>query len=87
MTPKAKAETLVKLYGATMEVDRTGETSRVAIEAPLGQVWLCSEVHELVDSVNKPYANDWQDLLQRMGWGLKACPYGAACEWCNPTDD
>lgn len=86
MTLKA-VQKVVASYGATMEIDRTGDSVTTLIAAPAGSVWLGAGVHELVDSVFKPFAPDWNDMLDRMSFGLGECPDGADCEWCNHQED
>jgi hypothetical protein len=56
------------------------------LHIPPGHIWLCDDIHELVDETNQPWKPDYADLLDRMRYGIAPCP-DADCEWCHPEQD
>lgn len=69
--------------GATVEDEKIGDSHSCRVEAPLGYVWVSDNLHEFVDSSWKPWKPDYADLLSRVSYGIKPCPLGENCEWCN----
>ena len=52
------------------------------VEAPKGHYWCEGGVHELVDETHQPWKPDYEDLLNRMAFGISPCT-DADCDWCN----
>ncbi len=75
-----------KALGAKVEDDKCGNTHECRVEAPPGKRWACSDIHELIDSTNRPWKPDYADLLSRMAYGVEDCP-DADCEWCHPDPE
>lgn len=69
--------------GATITDEKIGDSHTCSVEAPTGMIWAIGDLHEIVDSSYRPWKPDYSDLLQRMSHGVKPCPYGEKCEWCN----
>lgn len=69
--------------GAIVTDEKIGESHTCSVESPKGMVWAASETHEFVDSSYRPWKPDYSDLMARMSYGVKPCPYYDDCEWCN----
>jgi hypothetical protein len=67
--------------GATVVDGRDGRTHSCRVEAPAGYVWAGCDVHELTEWAYVPWKPDYDDLIERMGHGIKRCE-DAHCEWC-----
>jgi len=74
-----------KELGASVTKERQGDTVVVYVTAPKGKRWE-HELHEFVDSVHYMWPNDYDDLLQRMSYGLEECD-DPQCEWCHPSEN
>lgn len=71
--------------GAKIEVDRSGLSLDIRVEAPHGKVWSDWDLHELVSSISIgpwSYVPAWKDMYERMAAGVKPCAT-ENCEWCN----
>lgn len=64
--------------GATVVDDIVGLTHECRVEAPQGFHW-ADGVHEFVDCCYTPWKPDYQDLLDRMSYGVEPCD--DQCEW------
>lgn len=86
MTTLTDVKKLAKQLGAKVEDDKTGYTHECRVEAPHGKRWKCREVHEIIDSTNRPWKPGYADMLDNMKFGLEECPDKQNCEWCYPED-
>jgi len=68
--------------GATVEDEKVGNHHECRCEAPHRFKWAGDDLHELIDSTNRPWKPDYADMLSRMSYGLKPCD-DVDCEWCN----
>jgi hypothetical protein len=75
-------KSLAKAVGATVEYDRGFGHNELRVEAPHGHVWKCADIHELVDSSRQPWTPDFDDVAQRMNYGVAKCET-PNCEWCS----
>lgn len=73
---------VAKKMGAKVTQDKDGNTWECRVEAPNKTIWCCSDIHEIISSSFKPWKPDYQDLLDRMKYGLAKCK-DDECEWCN----
>ena len=78
-------------FGGKFEVNVDGpEVIDVEADAPDGYVWKCDELHFLVGhDEHGPRRDVWQDMLDRMSWGVEVCPFGTCdcCGWGVVVDD
>ena len=81
MTTLAKVRALAKQLGATVEDEKIGNHHECRVEAPHRKKWSEGDVHELLDSANRPWKPDYEDLISRMNYGLEDCV--GPCEWCD----
>lgn len=87
MTAREKVLKLAARMGAVVTLNDTGRRWVATVDAPDGQLWSCSGCHCLVGQQwdGEPRVNVWQDLLDRMLYGLDQCS-DPECECCNNTD-
>ncbi len=81
-----KLKALAHKLGATIVDDKIGDTHECTAEAPHGKVWSCDGgLHMLVACAYRPWKPDYEDLHERMEYGLEDCP-DPECEWCHPDE-
>jgi hypothetical protein len=72
-------------FGAEVEVNESGGSVSVTVDAPDGKVWRSSGTHAISASCLKgpdgPTEESVKDLLERMAMGLDDCP-NEDCEDC-----
>lgn len=73
---------LAAKLGVKVEDDKCCCTHECRVEAPRRKVWKCGGIHELIDYTNQPWKPDYDDILNRMNYGLEDCT-DPDCEWCN----
>jgi len=81
MTTLKEVRAVAKRFGAKLEDDKCGNTHECRIEAPHRKRWACDSIHEIISSGNRPWKPDYDDLLDRMNYGLEDCV--GECEWCD----
>lgn len=84
MSTLAQAKKVANKFKATLVDQKVGYAHECCCEAPKGHIWKCDGLHELVDSANRPWKPDYQDLIDRMNYGVEKCEV-SDCEWCNET--
>lgn len=67
--------------GAMVEDDMCGSAHECRVEAPRGFTW-AHGLHEFVDAAYRPWKPDYEDILERMAFGVKPCE-DPECEWCH----
>jgi len=70
-----------KKLNASVEDDKSFGFHECRVEAPKGYIWV-DGVHEFVDSTHEPWKPDYEDLINRMSFGVVKCD-DPDCEWCN----
>lgn len=78
-----KLKALAVKLGATVEVDRIGDTVSCDVFSPPGKFWCEGSTHILCEHAYLPWKPDYAELISRMGYGLEDCT-DAECEWCHP---
>jgi hypothetical protein len=73
------------LIGATVVDDKAYGTHECTVEAPHRYRW-ADGLHMFVDCTNQPWKPDYQDLLDRMSYGIEPCT-DPECDWCNSDED
>lgn len=83
MATLQQAKKVAEKFKATLVDDKSGNHHECRCEAPKGFVWKCDgTIHELIDSCYRPWKPDYQDLIDRMNYGIEKCEE-INCEWCN----
>lgn len=82
MTTLKQVKSLALKFGAKVEDDKCGNTHECRVEAPYRKQWACDEIHELIACAYRPWKPDYQDVLDRMNYGLIDCT-DPDCEWCT----
>ena len=86
MTTLASVKKAARAIGARVEDDRAGYTHECRVEAPRGMIWSCADIHELISAAYRPWKPDYQDLLDRMAYGVEKCD-DPECDWCHDLPD
>lgn len=79
---------MAERLGATIDIERNAVWGfwTACAEAPDQHVWCSDDIHELV-SRGDTAGDAWADLVDRMGYGIRPCPYLLlGCEWCQPEE-
>ena len=83
MSTLKEAKKIAAKFNATLIDDKNGNFHTCRCEAPTRHKWKCDNIHELVDETNRPWKPDYQDMIDRMNYGIEPC-LDDDCEWCNP---
>lgn len=81
MTTLKQVKKAAAALGAIVEEDKCEYSHECRVTAPHRKIW-CDGVHEFVDCANRPWKPDYEDLLNRMSYGLEDC-IDPDCDWCN----
>ena len=68
--------------GSILSDWKTGNSHTCEVEAPPGQLWKASGTHSLVAAAYRPWKPDYQDLKERVAYGIEPCT-DPGCEWCS----
>lgn len=82
MSTLAKAKKVAAGFKATLVDEKIGHAHECRCEAPKGHIWSSDFIHELIDSSNQPWKPDYQNMIDRMNYGVEKCEV-IDCEWCN----
>lgn len=74
-----------KRLGASVTMEKHGDSYRCGVEAPAGYKWGCDDIHEIVDWSYAPWKPDYEDILSRMKYGVEKCE-DEDCDWCHPEE-
>lgn len=84
---KRELKKLCDELGLNMAVVDENIYRTLTVTVPDGKIFMCDEIHEMVDVCYKPWHPDYEDMLNRVRHGmLEDCPY-TDCEWCNGDDE
>lgn len=79
-----EVKTIASFIGAKVEDDKVGHTHECRVEAPHRKRWSCCGIHELIASAYIPWKPDYNDIIERMEYGLEDCV--GECEWCDEVE-
>lgn len=61
---------MAAMVDATVEVTHVGSATFLEVRAPRGMKWNEGGALTLVDVAEKPWKNDYKDVMSRMSYGL-----------------
>ena len=87
MTYRQRVMALAEELGASVETGPEGFAYTIQVMAPVGHHWIEGGVHELVAShesdCGEPAELLWQDLWERMNYGVKKCNAETCESWMH----
>jgi len=86
MTTLKDVRKLAKKLGAIVEDSKIGHVHECTVEAPAGHIWKADDIHQFVANAYIPWKPDYDDLLDRMAYGIEPCT-DPECDWCHPEED